>query len=68
MKNIRDSVHCFHCWHMFMGAIHMVVRPGHVLEECCKCDALRQVHIEHRTHKHLDDYVQTGWKTDGLMV
>src|SRR5438094_5250299 len=36
-----------HCWHVYRGAIWMVLPDGHVLEKCCLCPATRTVHVEH---------------------
>lgn len=36
-----------HCWHIFTGPLLMVIRDGHVVQKCCKCPAMRQVHREH---------------------
>jgi hypothetical protein len=38
---------CSHCWHPYHGILHMVIRPNHVVECCCKCDTFRQVHRDH---------------------
>lgn len=34
-------------WHLYTGVIHMVVPAGHVVQHCCKCDAMRTVHRAH---------------------
>jgi len=47
-----ESVHQ-HCWHSYRGPILMVIKDGHVLEKCCECGAIRQVHIEHSSNKPL---------------
>lgn len=39
---------CDHCWHLDGGPVMMVIRPNHVIERCCHCDAIRQVHSGHR--------------------
>jgi len=36
------------CWHIFTGAIHMVLQDGQIVEQCCKCHATRVVHRDHR--------------------
>lgn len=36
-----------HCYHMYTGAIWMVVPDGHVVQKCCKCTSTRTVHIDH---------------------
>lgn len=38
---------CDHCWHLFLGTLWMVVKPGHVVQSCCKCPKIRQVHRDH---------------------
>jgi hypothetical protein len=46
----KDEGHCCasgHCWHRKTGAIWMVVKDGHVIQECCRCDATRSVHADH---------------------
>lgn len=37
-----------HCWHLHTGALLLVVKDGHVVESCCKCNAMRQIHRDHR--------------------
>jgi hypothetical protein len=51
--NMHDA--CDHCYHRFTGIIHMVIKPGHILEQCCKCQSIRQVHPDH-CHNHNDDW------------
>jgi len=36
-----------HCWHLFRGALLMVVPDGHIVEKCCKCTATRSLHRDH---------------------
>lgn len=36
-----------HCWHLHRGPLMMVLRDGHVVQNCCKCQATRTVHGEH---------------------
>ncbi len=36
-----------HCYHLFVGVIHMVVPPGHVLLQCCLCRDVKVVHRDH---------------------
>jgi hypothetical protein len=45
----KDEGHCCdgHCWHAKHGAIWMVVKDGHVIQECCRCDATRSIHRDH---------------------
>ena len=38
---------CQHCWHLKQGPIYMVVNDGHVVQKCCHCGAIRQVHRDH---------------------
>jgi hypothetical protein len=45
-----EGGHCCdsgHCWHAKHGAIWMVVKDGHVVQECCRCPATRSVHRDH---------------------
>lgn len=42
----RCVVECH--YHLDTGPILMVLKPGHVLERCCRCQGTRQVHVEHR--------------------
>jgi hypothetical protein len=41
-----------HCWHFYHGAIHMVIPDGHVVRQCCKCQAIRAVHADHALDQH----------------
>jgi hypothetical protein len=46
----KEDGHCCssaHCWHRKTGAIWMVVKDGHVLQECCRCPATRTIHLDH---------------------
>lgn len=36
-----------HCWHVHRGAIWMVLKDGHIVQECCRCEATRTIHAEH---------------------
>jgi len=38
---------CNHCWHAKEGAFMMVMRDGHIMQQCCKCGACRTVHRDH---------------------
>lgn len=38
---------CNHCWHPHTGPLMMVIKEGHVVQSCCKCQQLRQVHRAH---------------------
>ena len=38
---------CEHCWHLVTGALHIVLRPGYVVMECCKCHEHKTVHQDH---------------------
>ena len=44
--------HCIHCWHPHCGPIWMVIPPGHILEQCCKCGTTRTVHYGHCSHPY----------------
>lgn len=48
-RNEKDGH--WHCWHQFHGPIWMVIPDGHTVQKCCKCDAVRTVHVEH-LHEH----------------
>lgn len=39
---------CDHCWHTFNGTSMIVLQPGFVQEQCCKCQAMRVVHSAHQ--------------------
>jgi len=36
-----------HCWHVYSGPIHMVIPNGHIVQQCCKCESTRTVHVDH---------------------
>jgi len=36
-----------HCWHAHEGPLFMVVPDGHIVQECCKCQAHRTIHRDH---------------------
>lgn len=36
-----------HCWHAHRGPIWMVIPNGHTVQQCCKCQATRTVHVDH---------------------
>ena len=38
---------CNHCWHLRERPIHMVIKDGHMIQTCCKCQAIQQVHRDH---------------------
>lgn len=38
---------CEHCWHLLTGALHIVLPPGYVVMECCKCHEHKTVHQDH---------------------
>jgi hypothetical protein len=38
---------CNHCWHAHEGPYMMVLRDGHILQKCCKCQGTRTVHRAH---------------------
>lgn len=58
-----------HCWHARRAPIMMVIKDGHVVQQCCKCRAIRQVHIEHmndeRDTKGGRTYETSIWKKAG---
>lgn len=37
------------CYHIFHGAIHMVVPDGHIVMQCCTCHHMMTAHRDH-TH------------------
>lgn len=41
----RASHECH--WHFYSGTLMMEVPAGHVVQQCCKCDATRVVHRAH---------------------
>jgi hypothetical protein len=43
----ENSAPCNHCYHLFQVTIHMAIKPGDILMDCCKCGALKTVHSEH---------------------
>jgi len=52
MRILQDVTSaCAHCRHTYRGSLMMVIPDGHVPEQCCKCDAMRTVHAEHRETK-----------------
>jgi hypothetical protein len=56
-----EDAHCCssaHCWHRKNGAIWMVVKDGHVVQECCRCPATRTIHLDHAMERRQseDDY------------
>jgi hypothetical protein len=36
-----------HCWRMYRGPISMVIPDGHTVQQCCKCQTIRTVHVDH---------------------
>lgn len=47
-KQMADNHNnCDHCWHAKSGPYMMVLRDGCILQQCCKCDATKQVHKDH---------------------
>jgi len=36
-----------HCFHAFAGPYMAVLKDGHILQKCCKCETTRQVHRDH---------------------
>ena len=42
-----DKKDCNHCWHPHTGPLMMVIKEGHVVQSCCKCQDMRQVHRGH---------------------
>ena len=36
-----------HCYHALRGIIAMVIPNGHTVQKCCKCEAIRTIHIDH---------------------
>lgn len=47
MLNTNTHVHC---WHIYTGAIWMVIPEGCVVEECCTCRSTRVRHLGHSKH------------------
>lgn len=35
------------CYHVFRGAIHMVIPEGHAVLQCCKCHNIVTKHSDH---------------------
>lgn len=68
MKGSEEDGHCCgsdHCWHAKRGAIWMVVKDGHVIQECCRCPATRSVHADHAHDTCLGrDGYKLGRKSD----
>lgn len=48
LYDIREETKHQCCFHIYRGALWMVIPDGHVVEKCCKCGNMRTVHIEHR--------------------
>lgn len=46
-NNNKQCCNHNHCLHSHRGPIHMVLKDGHVLLECCKCDYTTTKHIDH---------------------
>lgn len=44
--NLNDHSHD-HCWHAYCGPIWMVIPDGHTVQKCCKCPAMRTIHVDH---------------------
>ncbi len=44
---------CWHtcCWHLYTGAIFMVIPDGHVVQECCACRKRRTIRRDHAVTK-----------------
>lgn len=47
LNNWRKGEDHQHCWHMAEGPLLMQVKDGHLVQCCCKCQALRQIHRAH---------------------
>lgn len=43
---------CQHCWHLFEGPLWVVLRSGHIVQECCKCGQTRIIHRDHALHEY----------------
>ena len=41
-----------HCWHAKRGPIWMVLKDGHIVQQCCHCTTTRTVHADHAREKH----------------
>lgn len=35
------------CWHQSSEAMMILLRPGQIVQVCCKCSATRTVHADH---------------------
>lgn len=36
-----------HCWHTMRGPLWIVLKDGFIVQQCCRCEATRQVHRDH---------------------
>ncbi len=43
----KQKSDCPHHWHLYTGPILMVIPHGHVVQDCCVCNALRTIHKGH---------------------
>lgn len=34
----------------------MVIKDGHTVQQCCKCQAIRQIHLDHADEVRRADY------------
>lgn len=35
------------CFHNFHGPIHRVIPYDHLVQQCCKCNKIRTIHVDH---------------------
>ena len=47
MRTSEQETKHEHCWHAHRGPVMMVIKDGHTVQQCCKCQATRQVHLDH---------------------
>lgn len=54
-----------HCWHNFVGIIHMVVPDGHVVQKCCRCEEMRDIHRDRAREEYFKNLHRPGHYNDG---
>lgn len=59
-----DKKDCNHCWHLHKGPLMMVIKEGHVVQSCCKCQNMRQVHRAHAGGGGVRHRIETRTRED----
>jgi hypothetical protein len=54
-----------HCWHAHRGPIWTVIPDGMILQNCCKCQATRMIHVDH-TYSQWRPLKPERWMVNGV--